>query len=88
MDKQFKKQLKAKCHHLDPVVRMGANGLTDAVHGEIHTALNAHELIKVKLVGDKEERKALAQAIAEKHHAEIIQEIGHLVCLYRKNNED
>jgi len=85
MDKQFKKSLKAKCHHLDTVVRLGSNGLTEAVHAEIDLALNSHELIKIKLVGDKEERKELANIIAEWHEAEIINQIGHQLCIYRKN---
>jgi RNA-binding protein len=88
MDKQFKKSLKAKCHHLDTVVRLGANGLTEAVHAEIDLALSSHELIKIKLVGDKEERKELAQIIADWHEAEIINQIGHQLCLYRKKQED
>lgn len=87
MDKQFKKSLKAKCHHLDTVVRLGANGLTDAVNAEIEVALNAHELIKIKLVGDKEERKELADEIANQHNAEIINQIGHQLCIYRKNKD-
>ena len=87
MDKQFKKSLKAKCHHLDTVVRLGANGLTDAVNAEIDLALNSHELIKIKLVGDKEERKELAEDIAKQHGAEIINQIGHQLCLYRKKQE-
>jgi RNA-binding protein len=88
MDKQFKKSLKAKCHHLDTVVRLGSSGLTEAVHAEIDLALNCHELIKIKLVGDKEERKELATIIAEWHNAEAINQIGYQLCVYRKNKED
>jgi RNA-binding protein len=87
MDKQFKKTLKAKCHHLDTVVRLGSNGLTEAVHAEIDLALNVHELIKIKLVGDKEMRQELAQTIANQQGAEIIHAIGHQLCLYRKKEE-
>ena len=87
MDKQFKKTLKAKCHHLDTVVRLGANGLTQAVHNEIDLALNIHELIKIKLVGDKEARQELTLLIANQHAAEIIHSIGHQLCIYRKKEE-
>ncbi len=87
MDKQFKKSLKAQCHHLDTVVRLGANGLTTAVHAEIEFALNIHELIKIKLVGDKEERQELCQIIANQHTADIIHTIGHQLCIYRKKDE-
>ena len=87
MDKQFKKSLKAKCHHLDTVVRLGTNGLTQPVHNEIDLALNIHELIKIKLVGDKEARQELTLLIANQHGAEIIHSIGHQLCIYRKKEE-
>ena len=40
--------LRSQAHHLDPVVLLGANGLTNAVLHEIDRALNDHELIKEK----------------------------------------
>ena len=43
------KQLKAQSHSLKPVVIIGNNGLTEAVHQEIECALEAHELIKIKM---------------------------------------
>ena len=43
-----RKALKAKAHKLEPVVHIGAKGLTDEVMAEIDRALRAHELIKVR----------------------------------------
>jgi RNA-binding protein len=45
-------------HHLKPVVWVGQHGLTEAVLGEIGHALDAHELIKVKMAAEREEREA------------------------------
>jgi RNA-binding protein len=82
----IKKHLKQKAHHLNPVVRTGDKGLTDAVHKEIDLALNSHELIKIKLVAaDKTARKAMIDTICEKHEAELIQSIGHVIAIYRKS---
>ena len=39
-----RKALKGDAHHLDPVVMIGADGLTDAVRKETDAALNAHGL--------------------------------------------
>ena len=47
--------LRSQAHHLDPVVLLGANGLTEAVMKEIDRALKAHELIKVKVPTDDRE---------------------------------
>ena len=59
--------LRSQAHHLDPVVLLGANGLTDAVMKEIDRELTAHELIKVRVpTDDREERQAIYAEIAEK----------------------
>lgn len=82
-----KHNLRAKAHHLKPVVMFGAKGLTDAVIQEINIALTAHELIKVKLASqEKEERKNLLDEVCTKLEAECIQTIGNIAVLYRKNN--
>ena len=54
--KQF---LKGQAHSLKPVVLLGANGLTEGVLVEIESALDIHELIKVKVPTDERETKVL-----------------------------
>ena len=52
-----KKALRKKAHSLKPVVMIGQHGLTDAVLAEVDIALNAHELIKIRIRGaDKNKR--------------------------------
>jgi RNA-binding protein len=83
-----KQSLKAKAHHLKPVVLLGAKGLTDAVVAETEIALVAHELIKVKINGaEKEDRLIMANELAQQLKAELVQMIGNTVILYRKNQE-
>lgn len=80
------KALKQSSHHLEPVILLGAKGLTDAVHKEIDVALEAHELIKIKLSSkDKLEKQKLADAICAKHDAALINQIGHIITIYKKN---
>jgi len=81
-----KKQLRAKAHTLKPVVITGNAGVTEAVLNEINLALDHHELIKVRVnAGDREQRKELSGQICEQTGAELIQSIGHIITLYRKN---
>ena len=47
-----RKDKRADAHHLDPVVMIGGDGLTDAVVKEIDAALKAHGLIKVRVFSD------------------------------------
>lgn len=78
--------LKAKAHHLKPVVMIGDKGLTENVLAEIDIALTSHELIKVKINGaDRDDRSAMANEIAEKSEACLVQVIGRTLILYRKN---
>lgn len=79
------RELKARCHALSPVITVADNGLTDNVLGEVENALAAHELIKVKLRGDRETRRAWVQRLLEVTRAELVQQIGQVACLFRRN---
>ena len=82
-----RKLLKARAHKLEPVVLIGAKGLTDQVVAEVDLALKAHELIKVR--APSLERTARAEAfrqVAERTRSEVVQEIGKVVVLYRKRD--
>tara|TARA_Y100000815_G_C12917054_1_gene340205 strand:- start:79 stop:357 length:279 start_codon:yes stop_codon:yes gene_type:complete len=82
----FRKSLATKAHSLPPIVRIGQKGLTENVHKEIDQSLLAHELIKIKVIGSNaEERKLMVDSIIDKHHASLIQMIGHVAVLYRHN---
>ncbi|KTC72437.1 putative RNA-binding protein [Legionella birminghamensis] len=88
MDTAFRQSLKAKAHHLKPVIQIGAKGLTQAVIDETNIALTAHELIKVKIYGvEKEDRQPMFSELCESLHAELVQLIGNMAVLYRKNEE-
>ena len=79
-----KKRLRQIGHHLNPVVLLGGNGLTESVIAEIDARLEDHELIKVRVSGeDREARLAAIAEIAKATQAEVAQIIGKLVLLYR-----
>jgi RNA-binding protein len=80
-----KKQLRANAHALKPVVMIGQSGLTDAVLAEVELALNSHELIKVKIRAERDERKLISEKMCMATGAELIQAIGQIVVLYRLN---
>ena len=82
-----KKNLRAQAHHLKPVVIVADKGLSETVVAEIERALNDHELIKVKLRGDRDMREAWAQNISKQCKADLIQSIGQVACFYRKHPE-
>lgn len=80
--------LRSKAHHLKPVVMVGQHGLGENVMHEINLALDTHELIKVKLsAGDREEKKSILGKIVSNSRAELIQSIGHVAVLFRRNHQ-
>jgi RNA-binding protein len=79
-----RKAHRAEAHHLDPVVMVGNDGLTAAVKKEINAALNAHGLIKVRVLGDdRAQREEMYQSLADELGAAPIQHIGKLLVLWR-----
>jgi RNA-binding protein len=84
-----RRYLRSLAHDLHPVILLGAKGATEAVVKELDLALSHHELVKVKLSGgDKDERDAQIDTLLKGTGAESVQQIGHIVVLFRRNEDD
>lgn len=84
-----KRHLRGLAHHLDPVVLVGQHGVTDAVVAKVSRELEHHELIKVQVSQDgPEPAREVAQGLAERAGAALVQVIGHRVVLYRRRKKD
>jgi len=79
-----RKYLKAQAHALKPVVMIGTQGLTEAVVKESERALAAHELIKIRVLGDdRAVREQHLESLCATLDAAPVQHIGKLLLLYR-----
>jgi RNA-binding protein len=84
-----RRYLRSLAHDLHAVILLGAKGATEAVVKELDLALSHHELVKVKLSGgDKDERQAQVDTLIDGTGAESVQQIGHTLVLFRRNEED
>ncbi len=83
-----RKHLESLAHELDPIVRIGKNGVTPTLIRTAHEALQARELIKVKLLEnaalDKHETAAELVAATQ---AVLVRVIGNIIVLFRQNLE-
>ena len=83
-----KQHLKGLAHPLKPVVMISGNGLTEGVLAEIESALEHHELIKVKIASeDRETKQLIVEAIVRETKAGNVQVIGKTLVLYRPSKE-
>ena len=83
-----RKTFRAQAHHLDPVVMIGGEGLTEAVFRETDAALKAHGLIKIRVLGDdRAVREGMLVALCDQLGAAAIQHIGKLLVLWRPQPE-
>lgn len=79
-----RKAHRAEAHHLEPVVMIGGDGLTPAVRREADAALNAHGLIKIRVLeGDHAQRTQMLEQLADELGAAPVQHIGRLLVLWR-----
>ena len=83
-----KRALRSRAHHLKPVVSVGQHGLGENVMHEIDCALEAHELVKIKLGNaDRDAKRRLLEEIVAATAAELVQTIGHVAVLFRRNRK-
>ena len=79
------RHLRGLSHHIKPVVTVADKGLSENVRAEIESALDHHELVKIKLRGDRDTRKEWIDEIVRMSGAQEIQSIGQVACFFRRN---
>ena len=79
-------QLRSKAKALEPILRIGKNGLTENVIKEIGSLLKEKKLIKIKLLKPaiSKNKKEMINEIVGKTDSELIEAVGNIVVLYRK----
>ncbi|WP_339516250.1 ribosome assembly RNA-binding protein YhbY [Pseudomonas sp. RL_15y_Pfl2_60] len=86
LTQEQKKQYKSIGHHLKPVVMVADNGLTEGVLAELERAISDHELIKVQVrITEREDRITAINELCKSANAELVQIIGKMALIYRKN---
>ena len=82
-----KRYLRGLAHGLKPVVQIGRNGLSDSVLESLGEALDRHELIKVRFVDFKDQKKQACEEIDARLGSERVGTIGHVAIFYRRAAE-
>ena len=82
-----KKQLKSLAAKLELKYQIGKKEISPTLIDMLDKALTAHELIKIKIAGEREAREAAAQEISEKSGAALVQIVGGNATLFKKRKE-
>lgn len=90
MTSKERAQLRAKANPLEPIIQIGKEGVSDNLIMQLDDALDARELIKVRvhLETAPESPREFADKLAERLGAEIIQVIGGVIVIYRKADKE
>ncbi len=79
------KELRLQAKTLEPIIRIGKNGLTERVVEEVKKLVRRRRLIKVKLLksvlGNKKE---VIEELVDKTNVQLIDAVGFVVVLARK----
>ena len=77
--------LRDRARNLEPVLRIGKNGLTQGTIDEIVKQLKDKRLIKIKMLRaffEGKDRRLLAKEMAEKTGAVLVQQVGFVAVLW------
>lgn len=77
------RKFKAAAQHLEPMLKVGKAGLSDGFIRSVDAALTQHELVKIKFVEFKEQKKELVPQLADKTASHLIMRVGNVVVLHR-----
>jgi len=82
-----KRDLKARAQRLEPVVKLGHGGMSEAFLQSLDTALTQHGLVKMKFSDHKEEKKTLIPQMAERTSSALVMQVGNVAVFYRPKPE-
>ena len=82
-----RKYLRGLANPIQPLVYIGKNGLSEAVIAAINEGMDDHELVKIKFLGFKDEKKTLVSEIEGKTGGNCVGMIGHVAIFYRQQRD-
>ena len=85
LNKEQIRDLRRQAHSLKAIINIGKGGLTDSVVEAMNEALKSHELIKVRFIAFKDEKKAISANLAEQTKSACIGTIGHISIYFKQH---
>jgi len=83
-----RKYLRKLGHHIDPVIIIGKQGVTDMLVRAVSEALEHHELVKIRFNEFKDEKRAMTAEIERRTGCHVAGMIGHVALLYKEHHDE
>ncbi|WP_409341408.1 ribosome assembly RNA-binding protein YhbY [Paenibacillus sp. MBLB4367] len=84
-----KRYLRSQAHHLTPIFQVGKGGVNDHLIKHIEESLEVRELIKISVLNNNDDdRNEIADELADRSGAELVQVIGKTIVLYKESKEN
>ena len=81
--------LRGQANRLNPIIQVGKDGLNERLVEQLDAALSDHELVKSRVLDSSLiEIKDAANKLAEETNSEVVQTIGNVFILFRRNEEE
>lgn len=85
----LRRKLRGLGHHLDPILQIGKDGITEGVRRQLRGALHDHELLKVRVGSEcPQDRFAVADVLGAEAGVNVVQIVGRTLLLYKRHPED
>jgi len=88
LTKEQIKKLKKLAHHLKPLVQVGQKGVTETLISAVNQALNDHELIKIKFIDYKDQKKEVVDEILKQTKGLLVSIIGNVVIIFKQSSDE
>ena len=89
MTSKQRSYLKGLAMNLDPIFQIGKSSVTPENVEAILEVFNTHELIKIAVLKNCiDDPKEIANVVAERTHAQVVQVIGKKIVLYKPFKEN
>lgn len=79
-----RKYLRGLAHDRRPLVQIGKGGLSETVLASVDAALEAHELVKIQIALERDDRRDVAAAIEQRLGCECVGMVGRMAIVYRQ----
>ena len=81
--------LKGLAMNMTPIIQIGKSSVTPELTQAVEEALEARELIKISVLQNcLDDPRQMAEVLAERTHADVVQVIGKKIVLYKEGKDN